>query len=148
MPFVLRNNNILTLNDSFVAQLEAQHETCGYADYLDKYLTFPASGVQPTKYFNDSTDGDCDLWGAALTAAFNPNPCFNVYQIAGLCPLMSDPLGYPTDLLYSYPGLPVYFNRDDVKKAMHAPVCLLLSVNSFPQISQMSNCLTKPTGGR
>ena len=38
------------------------------------------------------------------------------------CPLLSDPLGYPTDLQLSYPGLPVYFNRTDVKKAMHAPM--------------------------
>lgn len=36
-------------------------------------------------------------------------------------PLTSTQLGYPTDLQYSYPGLPVYFNRSDVKKAIHAP---------------------------
>lgn len=34
----------------------------------------------------------------------------------------SDPLGYPTDLAYSYPLLtPLYFDRADVKAAMHAP---------------------------
>ena len=34
----------------------------------------------------------------------------------------SDPLGFPTDLASSYPLLtPLYFDRDDVKKAMHAP---------------------------
>ena len=33
-----------------------------------------------------------------------------------------DPLGFPTDLAYSYPGLvPLYFDRADVKAAMHAP---------------------------
>lgn len=55
-------------------------------------------------------------------AAYSPNPCFNVYQITGSCPLLSDPLGYPTDLQLSYPGLPIYFNRTDVKEAMHAPM--------------------------
>jgi carboxypeptidase D len=55
-------------------------------------------------------------------AAYAPNPCFNVYSIAGQCPLPSDPLGYPTGLQYSYAGQPIYFNRTDVKKAMNAPL--------------------------
>jgi len=34
----------------------------------------------------------------------------------------SDPLGYATDLTFSYPSLTsLYFDRDDVKAAMHAP---------------------------
>ena len=36
--------------------------------------------------------------------------------------ILLDPLGFPTNLVYSYPGLsPVYFDRADVKAAMHAP---------------------------
>ena len=35
---------------------------------------------------------------------------------------MPAPLGYSTDLQYAYPGLPIYFNRTDVKQAMHAPM--------------------------
>lgn len=54
-------------------------------------------------------------------ASYAPNPCFNVYQVSGSCPILSDPLGFPTDIIYSPPGLPVYFDRADVKKAMHAP---------------------------
>ena len=35
---------------------------------------------------------------------------------------MADPLGFPTALTFEYPHLdPVYFNRSDVKAAMHAP---------------------------
>jgi carboxypeptidase D len=35
---------------------------------------------------------------------------------------MADPLGFPTGVTYSYPGLtPVYFDRPDVKAALHAP---------------------------
>jgi carboxypeptidase D len=55
-------------------------------------------------------------------AAYAPNPCFNVYEIGLQCPLLGDVLGFPTDLIYSYAGVPVYFNRTDVKKAMHAPM--------------------------
>jgi carboxypeptidase D len=70
---------------------------------------------------SNKADLDCDVWGLAYEAAYSPNPCFNVYQIGTGCPLLSDPLGYPTDLEYSYRGMPLYFNRTDVKKAMHAP---------------------------
>jgi len=45
-----------------------------------------------------------------------------VYEIGLQCPLLSDPLGFPTDLQFVSPGLPVYFNRTDVKIAMHAPM--------------------------
>ena len=68
-----------------------------------------------------SKDAECDLWGKANSAAFALKPCLNEYLITGSCPLLSDPLGNPTALQLSYPGLPVYFNRSVVKKAMHAP---------------------------
>jgi carboxypeptidase D len=111
----------LGLNESYIAQLEALDKECGYADYREKYLAFPPAGVQPPSFFNYSSDGDCDTWGLSYSAAYAPNPCFNVYEIGTQCPLLSDPLGYPTDLQYSYSGLPVYFNRSDVKRAMNAP---------------------------
>ncbi|QSZ32269.1 hypothetical protein DSL72_001843 [Monilinia vaccinii-corymbosi] len=125
VPFLLQNNNVFALNASFVAKLEALHETCGYADFINQYLTFPPSGIQPPKYFdyNNATDVACDLWGSIYNAAHGPNPCFNVYEIATQCPLPSDPLGAPTNIEYLYPGFnQVYFNRTDVKKAMHAPM--------------------------
>lgn len=63
---------------------------------------------------------DCDLWGNAYTAAFQPNPCFNPYEVNLMCPILSDPLGFPSDLQYLYPGLDTpYFNRTDVKMALH-----------------------------
>ncbi|KUJ21116.1 alpha/beta-hydrolase [Mollisia scopiformis] len=123
VPFIVQNNNVLGLNDSFLSHLKGLDSSCGYADYRNKYLSFPPPGNQPAKFFNYSTSSDqaCDLWGFANNAALLANPCANVYQIATYCPLPSDPLGFPTDLIYSYPGLPVYFNRADVKAAMHAP---------------------------
>lgn len=50
VPFLEKNNNILNLNDSFMEQMQSLQQSCGYADYIDKYLTFPASGVQPPIY--------------------------------------------------------------------------------------------------
>ena len=73
-PFVEQNNNVLGFNDSFMAHLEKSHESCGYADFLDQYLVFPPNGTQPPKYFNSTSDADCDLWGEVYNSAYAPNP--------------------------------------------------------------------------
>lgn len=122
VPFIQEHNSVMGYNQSFLNKLADLDKSCGYADYRDKYLTFPPAGVQPHLYFNSTSDADCDAWGMGWSEAFHPNPCFNVYEIGLQCPLLSDPLGYPTDLQYVYPGLPIYFNRTDVKTALHAPM--------------------------
>ena len=121
LPFIEQNNNVLAFNQSFMEYLQKQDQACGYAAYREQYLQWPPSGQQPPLYLNFS-DTNCTLWEDVYDMAYATNPCFNVYEIGLQCPLLSDPLGYPTDLQYSYPGLPVYFNRTDVKKAMHAPM--------------------------
>jgi carboxypeptidase D len=47
VPFVVANNNILNFNSSFIAQLQELHQSCGYADYIQKHLQFPPLGLQP-----------------------------------------------------------------------------------------------------
>ncbi|KAK5174720.1 uncharacterized protein LTR77_001802 [Saxophila tyrrhenica] len=118
-PFVEANNNVLGYNASFLAHMKEMEEECGFSDFRDKYMQYPPSGMQPPLAESKTK---CALWNEAYYAAYAPNPCFNVYMLGFTCPLLSDPLGYPTDLQLSYPGLPVYFNRTDVKKAMHAPM--------------------------
>jgi len=119
-PFVEKNNNIIGLNQSYLAQLEELHDTCGFKAYIDQFLTYPASGIQPVTPTIQST---CRINNLAENAAFHPNPCFNSYEIVTMCPMPADPLGFPTDLTFSYPSLtPLYFDRDDVKLAMHAPM--------------------------
>ncbi|KAG4420523.1 hypothetical protein IFR04_006343 [Cadophora malorum] len=119
-PYIEKWNNIIGLNESYMAELKALDESCGYAEYREKYLTYPAAGVQPVA---PDVTNECDINGLASMAAFKINPCFNSYEINTQCPIPSDPLGFPTNLAYSYPGLtPLYFDRDDVKDAMHAPM--------------------------
>ncbi|KAH0425280.1 serine carboxypeptidase, partial [Aureobasidium melanogenum] len=122
VPFAVQNQNILNLNASFLAKMENLHQSCGYADYIDKYLTFPASGVQPPALFNFTTDASCDLFDLINEAALVVNPCFDIYEITQMCPLLWDVLGFPTQLVYSPAGADVYFNRTDVKRAIHAPL--------------------------
>lgn len=75
VPWIQKNNNILGFNQTFLDHLESQDKRCGYAEYREQYLTFPASGQQPPKYFNYTSDADCDLWTLAHDEAFRTNPC-------------------------------------------------------------------------
>ncbi|KAG0650120.1 Serine-type carboxypeptidase F [Hyphodiscus hymeniophilus] len=139
VPFVVQNNNVIGLNASYIAQLEELDKTCGYSEYREEYMKFPPSGVQPPKYFDTDADAACDLADAATNAAFAPNPCFNSYEINTQCPMPSDPLGFPTDVEYEYPGLtPVYFDRTDVKHAMHAPLNIAWAECSGPVFAKSS----------
>lgn len=85
-PYVEEYNNIIHLNDSYMAQLKSLDDSCGYAAYREKYLAFPASGVQPPV---PDYDPACDINGLATTAAFKLNPCFNSYELTTQCPIPS-----------------------------------------------------------
>ncbi|KIW04274.1 uncharacterized protein PV09_04576 [Verruconis gallopava] len=124
VPYIQKYAMFFNFNETFMSELESAHKSCGYADYLAKYMTFPPAGLQPPLegMFNQ-TSQSCDVWTNAYTAASQPNPCFNVYEISTMCPVLSDPLGYPSDLEYLYSGMKeIYFNRTDVKTAIHAPL--------------------------
>jgi carboxypeptidase D len=121
VPFLVKNANLFNLNESFMAETQSLHTSCGYQSYIDKYLVFPASGVQPQKQFNSTAEASCDVFDMIATAAFNPNPCFNIYEVNSMCPILWDVLGFPTSLVYTPPGASVYFDRADVKAALHAP---------------------------
>ena len=142
VPYVQKYAEFLNLNDTFMSYLEEAHEKCGYKDYLEQYLVFPPSGVQPPLLgqSNQNVTGiNCDVWDAVYAAASQPNPCFNVYEISSMCPILSDPLGFPGDLIYQYPGEGgIYFNRSDVKEAMHAPQDVSWSECSGPVFADKS----------
>lgn len=90
-PYVETWNNIIGLNASYMAQLKALDETCGYADYREKYLTYPPPEYQPVA---PDTSNECDINGLASYAAFNINPCFNSYEINTQCPIPSGKINY------------------------------------------------------
>jgi carboxypeptidase D len=122
-PYIKEYSLFFNFNNTFMKNLEAAHSDCGYASYIDKYLQFPPPGVQPALYgVYNTSNPSCDVWDLAHNTAFLSNPCFNSYEINLQCPILFDSLGFPTDLVYGYSafGGP-YFNRTDVKKAIHAP---------------------------
>ncbi|OQE20012.1 hypothetical protein PENSTE_c014G04437 [Penicillium steckii] len=121
VPLVQNNANLFNFNETFMKELEHLHETCGYSDFIDKYLTFPPPEEQPTKIFNYTTDSKCDVFDMVYNEVFHINPCFDLYEINLMCPLLWDVLAFPTSLDYQAPGSTVYFDRKDVKHALHAP---------------------------
>jgi carboxypeptidase D len=121
VPYVQEYNNILNLNASFLAQLESLDQSCGYAALREKYLTFPPPGNQPAVYFNYTSEANCDVFSMIDNAALEVNPCFDIYEINQQCPLLWDVISFPTQLVYTPDGANTYFNRSDVKAALHAP---------------------------
>jgi len=70
-----------------------------------------------------------------FNASLIVNPAFNIYRIFDTYPILWDVLGFPG----SFPQTqlsPLYFDRTDVKKAIHAPVNVswteCSNVNVFP----------------
>ncbi|KAF4778861.1 serine carboxypeptidase [Colletotrichum scovillei] len=127
VPFVDRWEHVFAFNDTFRQTLKDAHEKCGYADYMRKWLVYPPAGQQPATMPGLDEDGnvktECDTWTMILEAATEITPCFSVYSITNLCPLKYDPLGFSDGSMYRPKGAgPVYFNREDVKKAINAPL--------------------------
>lgn len=120
VPFVHENANLFSFNESFMAELDRKHKSCGYEAFIDKYLSFPPPKVQPP-LLGSSLDDECDLFDLVNDEILHINPCFDVYEINQMCPLLWDVLGFPTSLDYTAPGASVYFDRKDVKHALHAP---------------------------
>lgn len=115
---------VLPFNDTAQAYIVNASKACGFDEYSDKYLTFPPSGQQPDICKTPSVADDCqnpipgcDVFGYAVNAISEINPGFNIYQVASILPLPSDVLGFPNPS----EGLPIWFNRTDVKRAIHAP---------------------------
>ena len=128
VPFIENWGGLFPFSESVKKAFRQAHVDCGYADYLEEYLVFPASGPQPTDPKGlPGLDGDstykpgCDLLNTAVAKVTDLNPCFNIYQVAAGCPIPYGPLGFAGATNYYPEGAPpIYFNRSEVKAALHA----------------------------
>ncbi|KAF2753024.1 carboxypeptidase-like protein [Pseudovirgaria hyperparasitica] len=125
LAFTEFHQNVFPFNESTVSTLKNISATCGYDDFMEQGLKFPPDGPFPSSpglYANGSFNPDCDIFDYAFSAIFEINPCFDIYQVGQLCPLLWDVLGFPYSGFYFPPGVTEpYFNRTDVKKAINAP---------------------------
>ena len=113
---------LLSLNESFNADIHERADACNYTSFLNEYLVFPPAGPLPTPPNVDGKVEGCDLWSDIYYAATAVNPCFDIYQVATTCPLLWDVMGFPGSFDYIPTGTEVYFNRSDVQAAINAPI--------------------------
>ncbi|TVY19505.1 Carboxypeptidase cpdS [Lachnellula arida] len=116
VPALKNYQNVMNLNDTYMAGIEARAESCGFTAFHDKWTSeFPPSGPIPAA--PDWTQPGCDLYDDIYNAAYYVNPCFNIYHLTDFCPFLWDELGFPS--LAAGPNN--YFNRSDVQAVIHAP---------------------------
>ncbi|KAH8806068.1 serine carboxypeptidase [Xylogone sp. PMI_703] len=116
VPALLEYQNVINLNASFLQEITARNDACGYTDYFNKYVNqFPPAGLIPVP--PSSGRRGCNIYNDVVTAIFYENPCFNIYHLTDFCPYLWDVLGFP-----SLSGGPNnYFNRSDVQAQLHVP---------------------------
>ncbi|KAG6873608.1 hypothetical protein C0995_013981 [Termitomyces sp. Mi166 len=136
VDFVHKYEHVFAFNQSFMTQLDALAVRCNYAGYFDKHVTFPPKGLLPLPGKSTFADPGCDAWDMIFEAALAVNPAFNIYRIFDTYPILWDVLGFPGSFEQVQVS-PIYFDREDVKKAIHAPVDVsweeCSSINVFPR---------------
>ncbi|KAG1741356.1 Alpha/Beta hydrolase protein [Suillus lakei] len=118
VDFVNKYAGLFSFNQTFMNYLEKKAAKCNYTGYMDKYVTYPPTGRLPLPGDSVEAAEGCDVWNDIFHSALIINPAFNMYRIWDTYPILWDVLGF----IGPSPQSPVYFNRTDVKKAIHAPV--------------------------
>ncbi|KAI0317692.1 Alpha/Beta hydrolase protein [Amylostereum chailletii] len=120
VPFVHKYENVFAFNQTFLAQLDALSDQCNYTGYLDTFVTYPPKGLLPLPNGQTEASDACDVWDLIFDVALTTNPAFNIYRIFDTWPILWDVLGFPGSFDDAQ-TLPLYFDRTDVKTAIHAP---------------------------
>ncbi|KAH9963269.1 Alpha/Beta hydrolase protein [Russula dissimulans] len=134
VAFVHKYKNVFAFNETFLQHLDDVADQCNYSDYMEKYVTYPPRGLLPLPGKSTEFDEGCDVWDEIFNAALIVNPAFNIYRIFDTWPILWDVLGFPGSFFQTQVS-PLYFDRLDVKAAIHAPAgvdWVLCSENVFP----------------
>ncbi|KAG0697100.1 Alpha/Beta hydrolase protein [Suillus ampliporus] len=120
VDFVNKYAGLFSFNQTFTDYLDKKAVKCNYTGYMDKYVTYPPSGLLPLPGDSVEFAEGCDVWDDIFSSALIINPAFDLYRIWDTYPILWDVLGFPGSFPQSQ--TPIYFNRTDVKEAIHAPV--------------------------
>ncbi|KAF9049928.1 indole-3-glycerol phosphate synthase-domain-containing protein [Panaeolus papilionaceus] len=108
LRFAQANKNLFPFNSTFWGQLQQISDTCGYTNYLDKYVTYPPAGPLPLVGTNGTftTTSSCRIHSPIQRAVGVLNPVFDVYRVSDTWPNLWSVLGFPRATQEF-----VYFNR-------------------------------------
>ena len=103
-PFVVKNQKLLNLTDSEVAQIKAAADGCGLTNYVETNLLYPPKG--PMVYDDAPCNGTYpeDVYLGLM----DNMPCFDVYHITDTCDTY-------------FVGNEGYFNNPELQDYIHAP---------------------------
>ncbi|KAI0301888.1 Alpha/Beta hydrolase protein [Multifurca ochricompacta] len=128
--FVHKYEHVFAFNQTFLAHLDSVAEACNYADYIQKHVTYPPQGLLPLPGKSTEADPGCDVWDTIFDAALLVNPA-----LISIWPILWDVLGFPGSFFQAQVS-PLYFDRADVKAAIHAPANVdwaeCSNINVFP----------------
>lgn len=119
------------MNETFLAHVREMNALCGYEDFMAAGLQFPPNGPlppPPAVNANGNVTEGCYFYDDIYRAAVALNPCFDIYNVAQMCPIPWDILDPPASSHdespsgSQMPASAAYFQRADVKTAIHAPV--------------------------
>lgn len=114
--------------------LERDNKKCGLDKYLDAHLTYPP----PKRPWKSAQVDGCDAIAHFDAIMAKINPCFNSYHIQDTCPVLYDPLGFPS-VVYTPPNATIWFNVPGVRSAIHAPL-------DYPEWSECQGPVYAGTG--
>ncbi|KAI0045431.1 alpha/beta-hydrolase [Auriscalpium vulgare] len=132
IAFVHKYEHVFAFNQTLMAQLDAVAAQCNYADYMEKFVKYPPTGSLPLPGESVSFDDGCNVWGMIFDEVININPAFNIYRIFDTWPIVWDVLGFAGT--YQKIQTPLYFDRADVKAALHAPANVTWVECSYVQV--------------
>uniref|UniRef100_A0A0W0FQP4 Carboxypeptidase n=1 Tax=Moniliophthora roreri TaxID=221103 RepID=A0A0W0FQP4_MONRR len=118
--FLQKYENVFSLNQSYMNTIRQIDQDCGLTEYLNKYLAAPPAG--PIPLHPRVRDDICgNIWNNITEAVLLVNPAFNLYRVFDTYPILWDVLGFPGSF-DNIQTSPLYFDRKDVKRAIHAPL--------------------------
>ena len=74
LPFVEHWGSLFNLNASYMENLTARHEACGYKKFMEEAFVFPPTGPLPTPPDVDMMDDSCRIFNDITVAASLVNP--------------------------------------------------------------------------
>lgn len=120
--FMEMHRELFPFDDNTRQRLHDIADKCNFTSYEKDYLQYPPSGPAPSEPPGLDRPGPGGMWSGSrpcgnffrtmVKEMTKLNPCLNIYNVLDKCPSLSDAIMASKS----------WFNRKDVKRAIHAPL--------------------------